>query len=297
MTLQRYSEATAEPNNGLPRADIKVVSSPATASSHQAANLAEGCGEPHGQTQHQEINKLGTSTGQLRSALNSYDRYDQWTGSLTLRMVPDPSMPDYGKASWAAIFGVKCRDVPQLMREGLFWSVDNVLPEEGHMLHSLKPEWEARGFQHGRQWILADKPSDGEVPKWVAFLTVISPSLELVTRFRIQDLSPSKVCNATAWDAANRLIYNYNCRVQGQNYNCIYDDKPLEGWWPWPRKEEGSRVFLPPAPGVSWEDELFPDLALARRRAARSAAGTYAALYGSSLSTARAPSSSGCVIL
>ncbi|KAK4042286.1 hypothetical protein C8A01DRAFT_33635 [Parachaetomium inaequale] len=134
---------------------------------------------------------------------------------------------------------------------------------------STRPEWKAKGFQHTRRWTLTDKSNSngGTTPRWFGRLLVMSPSLELVARFRVQTLSPNLVCSANAWDANAYLVYNYNCRVSGQNYNCIYDDEPLEGWWPWPKKgEAGGCLFLPPAQGVNWEDELFPDLPLARRR-------------------------------
>ncbi|KAL2128700.1 hypothetical protein VTI74DRAFT_8821 [Chaetomium olivicolor] len=195
-----------------------LAGSPATTSSQQAASNSKENRKPQGQRQQQ--GKTEALTIGPRSTIDSFDRYDQWTGTLMLRIVPDPTAPDYGIASWAALLCVECQDVPRLMREGFFWSVDNVLPEEGYMFHSTKREWAAKGFQHSRR--------------------------------------------ANAWDADGNLTYNYNCRVSGQNYNCIYDNEPLKGWWPWPKKE-GTCVFQP-APGVRWEDELFPHLPLARRR-------------------------------
>jgi hypothetical protein len=133
----------------------------------------------------------------------------------------------------------------------------------------------------------------------------MSPSLELLARFRIQTLSPDLVCSANAWDANLYLTYNYNCRVAGENYNCIYDDEPLEGWWPWPKNPgEAGGLFLPPAQGINWEDELFPDLPLARGRRRRqpAAPATNAYYYAPYTYTyppnmPSGPSGSGCVML
>ena len=191
-----------------------------------------------------------------------------------MRMVPNPGIGDYGKAAWAALLFVKCQDVPRLMREGFFWSVDDVLPEEGYMIHQVPAGWAAKGFCHARHWILADGgKSDNDASRWVGRLEVVSPWVDVVSRFVLDRLAPRHVCSASAYNASNQLIYNFNCRVSGKNYNCIYDDKPLDGWWPWPKREDkdeggggggASRVFCPPAPGVRWEDELFPELPLAR---------------------------------
>jgi hypothetical protein len=80
-------------------------------------------------------------------------------------MVPDPRMPDYGTAPWAAILSVKCQDMPRLMRDGFFWSADNVVPEEGCM-PTTRPEWVAKGFEHTRRWTLIDQSnSNGGTPR------------------------------------------------------------------------------------------------------------------------------------
>jgi hypothetical protein len=299
MTVQRFPEAGASSNDGFSTpAPSSFTSLPATTLSRQPASSSKENSKPQGQN-HQQCTPQKSVRPQ--PTLNSFDRYSEWTGCLNLRMVPDPGMPDYGKAPWAAWFNVHCQDVPRLMRDGFFWSVDNVLPEEGNM-PSAWTAWEAKGFRHTRRWILSDKPNNhGGTPRWVGRLYVISPSMELLARFRVQNLSPNQICSANAWDSDSDLVYNYNCRVSGQNFNCIYDDEPLEGWWPWPKKGgAGGGVFRPSAPGVNWEDELFPNLPLAPQRrqpAAAPAINAYSAPYVYSYPPNTAPSGSGCIIL
>jgi hypothetical protein len=46
-------------------------------------------------------------------------------------MAPNPSSEQYRAVSWAASLFVRCDDVARLMREGFFWSADNIVPEEG----------------------------------------------------------------------------------------------------------------------------------------------------------------------
>lgn len=211
-----------------------------------------------------------------RPAWNTFDRYiDSYRGSgsgwgtVALRMVPDRNAPDYRAAEWAACLTIRCEHVARLMDEGLHWSADNLLPEEGSMCHSLNKTWTAKGFRHARVWGLADKAPDRTTPRWVARLEIVSPFLDVLAAFRLLDLSPANVCSANAWDPQQKLVYSYNCRTPGMNYNCIHDDKPLSGWWPWPKKgmptaeDPNTLAALMVAARSSGEgDELFPCLAV-----------------------------------
>jgi hypothetical protein len=111
------------------------------------------------------------------------------------------------------------------------------------MSHTVERAWKARGFHHSRNGNLADKAAGHESPRWVARLQVMAPSVELLSRFRVQDLSRDDVCNAHASDALGRMIYYYNYHSPAWNYNCIYDDKPLQGWWPWPGEKGAYQVL------------------------------------------------------
>jgi hypothetical protein len=171
-----------------------------------------------------------------------FSKYDQ---AIELTMAPNPDVfLDHPTAQWAAILTVKTSDVPRLVREGFFWSAENVVPEEGYMSSETRREWtlwRELGFHHTRTWILVDKSSheDG-APGWVARLEVLSGFPELPTGFRVQSLSRENVYAARAWNGLQQAIYDYDCRWPGRyHYNCIYDDKPLRGWWPWPREEGG----------------------------------------------------------
>lgn len=93
----------------------------------------------------------------LSNTFDRYGKFDQGWGILQLRMVPNPGARDYRKAPWLAILNVKSEDVPRLMRDGFFWSAENVLPEEGSMSRVTSPEWAVGSSLHKRTWILADK--------------------------------------------------------------------------------------------------------------------------------------------
>ena len=164
-------------------------------------------------------------------------------GIVSLCFVIDPRVPRAWKAApWEATLTVKCADVPRLMREGLFWSVDNIVPEEG-FIQAAPPQSHSRafGYSHVRTWILTDKPESRGghgTPDWVACLEVYATAIEALTGFRPQNLTRAHIWKANAWDVHGRTIYNYDSYAPAQNYNCVYDDMPLQGWWPWPRRED-----------------------------------------------------------
>lgn len=150
---------------------------------------------------------------------------------MILKLVPDPGAPDYSKGLWGGALRVNCQDVARLMREGFFWSAENILPEEGCMFHATGREWSSVGFHYARTWTLADK-SNGENPRWVAQLDIITPDVEKLSR--------DNVWKARAWNALEQAVYQYDYHRPSCNYKCFYGDKLLQGWWPWPREDGGS---------------------------------------------------------
>ncbi|KAH6640139.1 hypothetical protein F5144DRAFT_477215, partial [Chaetomium tenue] len=123
------------------------------------------------------------------SIYNEYFRYEDDEGweLLALKMVPDPTARLYKKAPWAAVLEVKTTDIPRLMRDGFFWSAENVVPEEGFMSPETKPGWIEFGFVHRRTWVLVDKSNP--TPTWVGRLDVSTPSYEILPSFQVQSLT------------------------------------------------------------------------------------------------------------
>jgi hypothetical protein len=190
--------------------------------------------------------------------------FDQGWWSLLLQMTPDP-----GIGRWAAVLDGKCDDVARLMREGFFWSAEDILPEEGYMSNSTNPEWSAAGFNYARVWILADK-SNGENPRWLAKLKVYASDFQLLPGFQVQNLSRKNVWRAHAWNPLEKMVYQYDRAHPGINFNCIYGARPLQGWWPWPREDSPPVTVFDPALGngrtgdvrlpslAFWQDEPPP---------------------------------------
>ena len=178
---------------------------------------------------------------------------------MVLLLLPGVSTQEYQAASWAATFVIRCDDVSRLMREGLFWTPDNVIPEEGHLFGPVHRSWLAKGLRHGRSWILADK-SNGENLRWVGRLEVSARLCEIFQAFRLQTLSMENVSHVYAQNGNGQMVYNYLRCWPGKDCNYIYDDNPLEGWWPWP-KEGGTTATVRGAGTLKREDDLAFTLA------------------------------------
>jgi hypothetical protein len=216
------------------------------ATSSPASSGVTNNDNPSDKTQNQKANP---------SIVNTFTRYKAvagW-GTVLLLLVPGVSTQEYQEASWAATLVIRC-DVSRLMREGLFWTPDNIIPEEGHLFCPVHRKWLAKGLCHGRSWILADK-SNGENPRWVGRLEVSAHLYEMLQAFRPENLSMENVSLVYAQNGNGQMVYNYLRRWPENDYNYIYDNKPLQGWWPWP-KEGGTPTTVRGAGTRSWEDTL-----------------------------------------
>ncbi len=176
----------------------------------------------------------------LSETYSKYGSNPDW-GSLSMVLVQRPSPQTNASVPWAAVFRVKCDDVARLMREGFYWSAENILPEEGYLSDKTDPQWSALGFRHARIWTLADK-SRGDDPRWVAQIDVLVRDPRLLPKFEIQGLSRRNVWAARAWNPRDQRVYQYQYLVPSYNCNCICGDQPLHGWWPWPRSR-GIRLW------------------------------------------------------
>ncbi len=85
-----------------------------------------------------------------------------------------------------------------------------------------------------RHYILTDLADE---PNWDGSLVLLARQYEVLSSFRISDLSLDLVYLAWAADKSKHTVYYYNAVWPESNINTIYDDMPLEGWWPWPKKE------------------------------------------------------------
>lgn len=130
---------------------------------------------------------------------------------------------------------IECHDVPLLMRKGFHWTISNVKKENGFVTGLSKDVRSMElisKYTNTRWWLLKDSKQPME---WVASIRVHG-TLESVTNIRLQDWFPTMVLNAEAVNNSGNQIYFFDREQPHKAFNAIYDDMPLEGWWPWPKK-------------------------------------------------------------
>ncbi|KAI0139929.1 hypothetical protein F4776DRAFT_567019 [Hypoxylon sp. NC0597] len=171
---------------------------------------------------------------------------DEREPNIVLYLSPE-SERSYTSQKWFAQLHFKCENVPQLMREGLYWTTDNVAWEDGfvgetsktcrhHYTPELLQKIKNSGFWWTRHYFLRDiqhKP-----PRWIAHFQFHSATTHILTEIRLGDISVENVFNALAMTNDTNLIYLYGRHDPAGAFNAIYDDMPMDGWWPWPKEDE-----------------------------------------------------------
>lgn len=141
------------------------------------------------------------------------------------------------RSDWLALLSVKVADMPRLMREGFHWNGANFCMDEGY----LEEVPEARRLQNdmtvARHYTLTDLSDE---PNWHGTLMVSARNFKVLSTFRVSDLSPDQTLVALGTKTSGQYVYHYSAENPDKNFNAIYDDMPMEGWWPWPKREPGS---------------------------------------------------------
>lgn len=159
---------------------------------------------------------------------------------------PDPSKAFFIQ-DWVGMLKVKCFNVPALMVDGFFWGSANVIDEDGYYgISSIRREGK-KPWVLSRYYFLKDLQ---EPPRWTAKLEITAVDFGIVQNFDLDRLSWKNVYYADAWTASGKPIYRFlhhQRDVQlGVRLSAVHQG-PMEGHWPWPRrnvknKEEDGEV-------------------------------------------------------
>ena len=176
--------------------------------------------------------------------------WDYQQQTLRYPIYPDLSLHMVSKTSgrfdegddiqWEAQLLLWTADIAKLMREGLHLSATNFCEDEGALMDNqtdkIIPYFPLVGQRCDfvRRCVLQ---GPGPKPSWEGILIVFANDYGKITRFRPHDLSPDSVYRAVGINKHREDVYGYSYRVPASRSNMIYDDMPLEGWWPWPKKE------------------------------------------------------------
>ncbi|KAH6621148.1 hypothetical protein B0J18DRAFT_431692 [Chaetomium sp. MPI-SDFR-AT-0129] len=131
------------------------------------------------------------------------------------------------------------------MREGLFISpYYNALPEKGYVREETRHAWRQLGGRYTRTWFLGGN-TNGSPALWKGELELTSGTENIATSVRLEDLSYENVVTMKATNYQGYSVYRYDAADPNKSYNCIYDDMPMSGLWPWPRDAESDAMPHP----------------------------------------------------
>ncbi|EFQ35660.1 hypothetical protein CGRA01v4_09844 [Colletotrichum graminicola] len=181
-----------------------------------------------------------------RSHLQNFDS-QKWQDTevqvLFIFNSPDGENTEDEDIKWEAFLQVKVRNLPRLMAEGFYWNEANLEREAGYIERRLlkdDPFNDDDRWSCCRTFFLSDLSDD---PQWAAKLIVYAEKLTVLSSFTITNINMDTMdgavaCNKVADErSATRWVYFWDRNYPEDNFNAIYDDMPLEGWWPWPREE------------------------------------------------------------
>ncbi|KAI0196551.1 hypothetical protein EV127DRAFT_494486 [Xylaria flabelliformis] len=156
--------------------------------------------------------------------------------SMSFGFCPDPSNMSFDQ-DWIAILLVKCRDVLRLMREGFHWDAANIIREEGYVDQDFTFAWflqDRKRWAGTRHYFLKDLQ---QPPRWVGNIEVFAQNQTTLFKFNLDRLSRESMKWAKANNQSGHQIYQWQYGFPGTWFNTVYDDMPMEGWWPWPKRD------------------------------------------------------------
>lgn len=148
--------------------------------------------------------------------------------------------------AWRAILLVRARNIARLMCDGFYWGPQNLVPAgEGIELHMEKPsplltrrfdqpwgrDFSAKEWCHKRTYALTDLGTD---PEWRGSLHVWGKKPSTVINFDVRDITMDSTRWATAEDPYGVVVYDTR-NGPDASFNLVFGQRPLEGWWPWPK--------------------------------------------------------------
>ncbi|KAI1348596.1 hypothetical protein F5Y01DRAFT_328369 [Xylaria sp. FL0043] len=165
-------------------------------------------------------------------------REDAQGETIKFVFYPDPS-GEWTTQEWAALLRIKCPDVPRLMREGFYWDSSNVIREDGYInnnpnLRTCPFPLRGQGWDCSRHYFLKDLQ---QPQRWIATIDVYALHRETAFRFDLSQLSRERIQIVSALSQLGNDIYLFSYGEPHHCFNAIYDNMPMEGQWPWPRRD------------------------------------------------------------
>ncbi|KAH8911769.1 hypothetical protein BR93DRAFT_962999 [Coniochaeta sp. PMI_546] len=179
-----------------------------------------------------------TSNGIDGSTSRSQEDYATKDYKVSLRLTTADKTGYDNTKDWMLVMEFRCFDLLRIMKEGLFWTTSNVVPEGGWLGPTRGSYAKHHSWQ--RVWELREFPDREESQcRWVATATLYGYSWEALADFRLHTLHQGNVASSGATNKLGNCVFVYNRSPNGQNFNCFIDKlHPWYGsWWFWPMED------------------------------------------------------------
>lgn len=145
----------------------------------------------------------------------------------------------YQVQKWTACLTLETCDVSHLMKEGFYWDKSSIEPESGFLIPYQKdlPADESQwGWKCARVYQCSSMREG--IIQWKGQLRILAQELKTLAEFNLDILTADAIHVMMVRDSENRVVYCYSRLRPQDNCNAYYDHMPMEGYWPWPRKDE-----------------------------------------------------------
>ncbi|CAG9956638.1 unnamed protein product [Clonostachys rosea f. rosea IK726] len=171
--------------------------------------------------------------------------------SLILEFKPKSGLKTLFKnaseSNWRAMMRIRTKNVPRLMREGFFQLSPKNYCEGSSALRLDNKIWPERlgcddSWRQTRTYAFKD---EGDNPEWHATLAVVSKERFTIVNFDLGMITPDTISLVKAYNWNGEQVYEANQSRPRENFNLIYPNVVLGGWWggPQPAPTQTSAVL------------------------------------------------------
>ncbi|CAG9981174.1 unnamed protein product [Clonostachys byssicola] len=142
-----------------------------------------------------------------------------------------------GSSHWHAMMRIKAKNVPRLMRDGFFQLSPKNYCEGSSALRLDDAVWPKRlgcddSWRQTRTYAFKD---EGDDPEWHAILAVVSKERFTIVNFDLGMITPETINMVKAYNWKGEQVYEANPSRPRENFNLIYPNVVLGGWWGGPQ--------------------------------------------------------------
>lgn len=171
--------------------------------------------------------------------------YDHKNYRFTLLLLPDGRKDEEEqKSKWCVELKLWCHDLPKLMREGVWWSSANIVPNRGYF-DTANPRDTKLRYTRVRHWVLSEDPKKEESQvQWHGTIKLLARDYNVLAGFSLGQLSRDNIYKCLCWNREGEWIFCCEPNRPTPAINCVYEEMHpgISSWWIWPM----DRLETPP---------------------------------------------------